>query len=69
MLGLEWEVYTKETVEQINQDLEKGPIVGTDVHGYEALAKNMAELKRYIEQLQGLIKYYEALIRKQPQAK
>ena len=59
-------VVTDSTFEELKQKFEKenGDLVfyAVSVRDYETLALNMAEIKRYIQQQQELIVYYEKAI-------
>ena len=60
---VEWTVLTPSTMTEYLNDLEKGEAptnvyYGVSPMGYENLALNMAELKRYIRQVLSIINYY-----------
>lgn len=61
--NIKWKVLTPEIMKQYLQDLEEGkaPIeiwYGLTPSGYEALAENIAILKKYIKSQQAIILYY-----------
>ena len=63
---VEWTVITPSTMTEYLNDLEKGEAptnvyYGVSPMGYENLALNMAELKRYIRQVLSIINYYQDL--------
>ena len=63
---VEWTVLTPSTMTEYLNDLEKGEAptnvyYGVSPMGYENLALNMAELKRYIRQVLSIINYYQDL--------
>lgn len=63
MAGVEWYVITAdnldEVIEKIESDNGQLAVMATSVRGYENLALNVSELKRYILQQQEIIVYYE----------
>lgn len=63
MAGVEWYVITAdnldEVIEKIKSDNGQLAVMATSVRGYENLALNVSELKRYILQQQEIIVYYE----------
>ena len=66
LVDVEWRVVTKDNLEEFIQQLEndRGTVVfaAITIDDYEALALNVAELRRYIEQQQELIVYYERAV-------
>jgi hypothetical protein len=60
-----WTILTQQNINEFARQFESNPdavFVVTDMNGYQNLALNMAELRRYIEQQQSLIVYYEQSI-------
>ena len=60
---VEWRVLTPDTMAVYLSDLEKGEApsqayYGLTNKGYENLANNMAEVKRYIRQMLSILQYY-----------
>lgn len=65
---MKWWVVTEENFKQFKEEFQKengDPLVAyvISVKDYEALALNMAEIKRYIEQQKSIIIYYEDAIK------
>jgi len=59
---VEWKVVNHENLEEFLEDIKVGDeyvFVAITVRDYEKLSLNVAELRRYIEQQQQLIIYYE----------
>ena len=66
--NMKWWVVTEENFKQFKEDFQKengDPLVAyvISVKDYEALALNMAEIKRYLEQQKSIIIYYEDAIK------
>lgn len=57
-----WYVVTSENLEEFLTNFEDDATVVLSVRDYENLALNIAELRRYIEQQQQVIIYYENAI-------
>lgn len=68
MHDVEWYVVTPENIEEFLKEYKNktGDVVfiATSVPHYENLSLNLAELRRYIEQQQSIILYYESSINK-----
>jgi hypothetical protein len=68
MHDVEWYVVTPENIEEFLEEFKgnTGDVVffAISVPHYENLALNLAELRRYIEQQQSIILYYENSINK-----
>tara|TARA_S200000501_G_scaffold265322_1_gene248997 strand:+ start:1525 stop:1752 length:228 start_codon:yes stop_codon:yes gene_type:complete len=65
---MRWWVVTEENFKQFKEEFQKengDPLVAyvISVKDYEALALNMAEIKRYLEQQKSIIIYYEDAIK------
>ena len=65
---MKWWVVTEENFKQFKEEFQKengDPLVAyvISVKDYEALALNMADIKRYIEQQKSIIIYYEDAIK------
>jgi|TARA_B100001094_G_scaffold113456_1_gene109437 PHD/YefM family antitoxin component YafN of YafNO toxin-antitoxin module len=65
---MKWWVVTEENFKQFKEEFQKengDPLVAyvISVKDYEALALNMAEIKRYLEQQKSIIIYYEDAIK------
>ena len=66
--NMKWWVVTEENFKKFKEDFQKengDPLVAyvISVKDYEALALNMAEIKRYLEQQKSIIIYYEDAIK------
>ena len=66
--NMKWWVVTEENFKQFKEKFQKengDPLVAyvISVKDYEALALNMAEIKRYLEQQKSIIIYYEDAIK------
>jgi hypothetical protein len=59
MLQVPWSVYSRVNIGDAQEAIIRTPMVCTPVQGYENLGRNMAELKRFIEQATVVFKYYE----------
>lgn len=57
-----WYIVTSENLEEFLANFEDDAIVVLSVRDYENLSLNVAELRRYIEQQQQVIIYYENAI-------
>ena len=60
---IDWEVMTPETMQQYLEDMEKGDAprkayYGLTTQEYENLSMNMAEFKRYLREILGIVEYY-----------
>ena len=66
-------VVTKENIDQFEQDFAKknGSLVyiAISIKDYENLSLNFAELRRYIEQQQQIIVYYEEAVKPEEKPK
>jgi hypothetical protein len=67
---VQWYVVTEENFAEFIEKYEKEhgkPWVfyATPVRSYEAMALNLAELRRYIQQQQAIIVYYEEQVKKE----
>jgi len=66
-------VVTKENIDQFEQDFVKknGSLVyiAISIKDYENLSLNFAELRRYIEQQQQIIVYYEEAVKPEDKSK
>lgn len=66
-------VVTKENIDQFEQDFAKknGSLVyiAISIKDYENLSLNFAELRRYIEQQQQIIVYYEEAVKPEEKTK
>lgn len=63
LMDMEWTVWTPELMKTYVADLETNAAVAEAYYAltpksYEILASNMAEIKRYIKELQHLVFYY-----------
>lgn len=61
--SVDWQVITPEQMEEYLRDLESGSAPPTAYYAltsqeYENLSINMAEIKRYIREVLGLVEYY-----------
>lgn len=54
-----WYIVTTENLEEFLAQFPDGALVAISVNDYENLSLNLAELRRYIEQQQEVIIYYE----------
>lgn len=66
-LDVDFIVVTRENLEEVIarfEDRGEFVIIGMSVQDYENLSVNMAELRRYIEQQQAVIVYYEQAVTK-----
>lgn len=68
--GVDWYVVTEENFDEflekyIEEHGEPWVFYGTSVRSYESMALNLAELKRYIQQQQAIILYYETQVQKE----
>lgn len=65
--GVKWDVVTRENLQEFVEEFEKinGDLVffAVNVPGYENMALNLAEIRRYIEQQKAIIVYYEDMIK------
>ena len=66
LLDVDWEVLTPEIMEQYLTDLEQGlapkqAYYALTTKEYENLSMNMAEFKRYLENILAINKYYREL--------
>lgn len=63
---VKWYAITSDNIEEFVAEYEErnGPfaVIATSVIGYENLSINFAEIKRYIEQQQAIIDYYESQV-------
>ena len=61
-----WYAITSDNVEEFLLEYERKngavAIIATSVIGYENLSLNLSEIKRYIEQQQAIIDYYESQV-------
>ena len=68
MNDVDWHVVTPDNIEEFLEDFKKttGDVVflALSVPHYENLSLNLSELRRYIEQQQSIIVYYENSINK-----
>jgi hypothetical protein len=64
--GVRWYVITSDNVEEFLFNYEKKngavAVIATSVIGYENLSLNLSEIRRYIEQQQAIIDYYESQV-------
>ncbi len=63
---IEWKVWTPDLMKNYVTDLENGEApsliqYALTVQGYEALSYSIADVRRYIVQLQSVVKYYRSL--------
>jgi len=63
---IEWKVWTPDLMKTYVADLESGEApsliqYALTVQGYEALSYSIADVRRYIVQLQSVVKYYRSL--------
>lgn len=63
MLDVDWYVVTPDNIEEFLEEYKKktgdAVFIAVSVPHYENLSLNLAELRRYIEQQQSIILYYE----------
>jgi len=62
---VEWVVVNTNNIDEFAQRFEENPnavFFATTAQGYENLSVNLAELRRYIEQQQQLLVYYESSV-------
>lgn len=62
---VEWVVINADNVDDFVQRFEENPdtvLFATTAQGYENLSVNLAQLRRYIEQQQQLLVYYESSV-------
>ena len=61
-----WYAITSDNIEEFLSEYERknGAVafIATSVIGYETLSLNLSEIKRYIEQQQAIIDYYESQV-------
>ena len=61
-----WYAITSDNVEEFLSEYERKngavAVIATSVIGYENLSLNLSEIKRYIEQQQAIIDYYESQV-------
>jgi hypothetical protein len=61
-----WYAITSDNVEEFLFEYERKngavAVIATSVIGYENLSLNLSEIKRYIEQQQAIIDYYESQV-------
>ena len=66
MNDVRWYAITSDNVAEFLFDYEREngavAVIATSVLGYENLALNLSEIKRYIEQQQAIIDYYESQV-------
>lgn len=63
LVDIDWEILTPEIMEQYLKDLEEGSAPPTAYYSlttkdYENLSMNMAELKRYLREVLGIVEFY-----------
>jgi len=63
LVDIDWEILTPEIMEQYLNDLEKGSAPPTAYYSltskdYENLSMNMAEIKRYLRDVLGIVEFY-----------
>jgi len=59
LLPIKWQVYSDKNLKKLLQAIADMAYVCLTVKGYENLAKNMAELERYMSELRTLVEVYE----------
>ncbi len=65
LIDIDFRVVAKDTYEEFEKSFEGKPevFIAINIKDYENMAKNFAELKRYITDQQSIIQYYENSIK------